>query len=299
MFERNYSPPYEDDKLGTRPISIAVVGVGRFGSLHARRLLSHPSFDLRCVIDISTIARDGATFLGCEVLTSADLIPREIQAAVIATPPETHVPIAIALMNRDIDLLVEKPVAIDESGLNLLLKTQATTGRLLCVSHIERFNAAKFSIVDTVGACDIEFHRVASAKRPKSDIVLDLMVHDLDLAAHWLEVPPNDEMRVIDVCETSSGVRASIQMQDVTVGFTEDYDAVQSLFYVCMKPKLEACLAKMVRAESMLKKFPGEDAISRQYSAFHAALGGNLDTIANHAAGAAAVRRALTIMRYL
>ena len=92
-------------------LSFAVVGLGRFGSIHARKLSNLPEFRLEAVVDCDPQTREAARALGLPAFASVSDLPARIQAATVATNAATHADVAIDLMRRGCHVLVEKPLA--------------------------------------------------------------------------------------------------------------------------------------------------------------------------------------------
>ncbi len=157
------------------PLRVAVIGAGAFGRQHARVLGELPGVELVAVADTDP-ARAAIT-------DYRELFGR-IDAATVAVPTSLHAPIAADLLRHGIDVLVEKPIAPDLASADLILAAARESGRLLQVGHLERFNpvveaAARLARLPLF----FEVHRM-SPFTPRSldvDVVLDLMIHDLDI----------------------------------------------------------------------------------------------------------------------
>lgn len=159
---------------------IAVIGAGKFGQNHVRHLSSHPGVELVGVADPNpsvqfpglTTRPDYREFLG------------KIDCAVVAAPSSQHAGIGCALLEAGIDVLMEKPIAEDAVGARRLIALAGEKGRILQIGHLERFNPAVEALSGKIKLpLFFEVHRL-SAFSPRSldiDVVLDLMVHDLDL----------------------------------------------------------------------------------------------------------------------
>ncbi len=172
-----------------RPVRIGVVGVGHLGKHHAR-LLKGLDCQLVGVADPSPAAREHAekTF-GVpayadhrELLGGAD--GGRVDAVTVVVPTRLHREVASVFLENGVDVLVEKPIARTvEDGMALVALAERH-GRILQVGHVERFNPALTAIAD-IGAKAryIESHRLAPFSFRSTDIgvVLDLMIHDLDL----------------------------------------------------------------------------------------------------------------------
>ena len=170
----------------------AVIGVGHLGRHHARILASLPGVSLAAVVDTDTdraakIAQEHGTLAlgGVRELTGIDL-------AVVAVPTESHAAIALPLIASGIHTLIEKPIAQTVQEADTLIAAARQSGVVLAVGHSERFNpavvAARAHIKDPRF---IEVHRLGTnpGRSLDIDVVLDLMIHDLDLI---LSVVPSE-----------------------------------------------------------------------------------------------------------
>jgi predicted dehydrogenase len=173
------SPPEQ------REIRTAVVGVGYLGRHHARIHASMPGARLVAVVDIDAARAEAiGREHGAEALTDARRLEGRVDAVSLAVPTVHHAEIGCALLERGIDLLVEKPIAESLPSADALIRAAGAGGRILQVGHTERYNPA----VEALGASVarprfIEVHRlgVFSPRSIDIDVVLDLMIHDLDL----------------------------------------------------------------------------------------------------------------------
>jgi predicted dehydrogenase len=162
----------------------AVIGVGHLGKHHARILSSLPGVSLAGVVDIN---RERAAQIASQYHTQAFQTVGDIgklDLVVIAVPTVSHAAIALPLIESGVHTLVEKPVAQTVSEADSLIAAAKRTGVVLAVGHTERFNpavaAARPHIKDPRF---IEVHRLGTSPERSLDIdvVLDLMIHDLDL----------------------------------------------------------------------------------------------------------------------
>jgi predicted dehydrogenase len=175
------------------PVKVGVVGVGHVGSIHARIYAQLRSARLVAVCDIRPDrARNVAEALGCEAVTDYRKLMGKVEAVSIAVPTHLHYPIAQAFLAHGIHTLVEKPIAHTLRQADRLLKTAQSTRALLTVGHVERFNPAlqKARTILTHPRF-IEVHRLAPF-RPRGievGVVLDLMIHDLDLLLWLIKAP--------------------------------------------------------------------------------------------------------------
>jgi len=175
------------------PVRIAVIGAGEFGRHHARVLHEIPAARLVAVCDLDGARAEAvAAPLGTGVVTDYRQLFGSIDAATVAVPTAAHAEVATQLLERGIDVLVEKPMAPDLASADGMIETARRHGRILQVGHLERFNPA----VEAAAALArlplfFEIHRM-SVFTPRSldvDVVLDLMIHDLDIVLSLVASP--------------------------------------------------------------------------------------------------------------
>jgi predicted dehydrogenase len=168
-------------------IPVAVIGVGALGSRHARLYDSLPQAELIGVADIDLErARSVAEQYGVAATDDyRELLPR-VRAASVTVPTVAHCEVALALMESGLDILVEKPMAASVEEASGMLTMAREKKVVLGVGHTERYNPAVEAVIEHCrGPRFIEVHRLASFN-PRSldiDVVLDLMIHDLDVVA--------------------------------------------------------------------------------------------------------------------
>lgn len=164
---------------------VAVVGVGEFGRNHVRVIRESSRADLVAVVDTNAArASEAATANGCASFTDVLELAGKVDAAVVAAPTSAHADIGCALMQAGIDVLVEKPIAADLAAADRLIQAAEVNNRILQVGHLERFNPAVMAL-EKVARLPLffEIHRL-SVFSPRSldvDVVLDLMIHDIDI----------------------------------------------------------------------------------------------------------------------
>ena len=179
-------------------VRVAVVGAGSFGRNHIRILRDLAGAELAGVVD--TDAAKLAN-LDCRVWTDVRELEGRADAAVVAVPTVAHAEVGCALLHAGIDLLVEKPIAPDLASAQRLIDTAEQTGRILQVGHLERFNPAVQALrrAATIPLF-FEIHRM-SVFTPRSldvDVVLDLMIHDIDILLSITRALP-DEIRAAGI----------------------------------------------------------------------------------------------------
>ena len=174
----------------TRLPRFAVVGVGHMGRFHAaklRQLATEGELELVGVCDIDAErAREVARELETEVLADLAAVSRAGDAACVAVPGVDHARVAGMLLDAGLDVLVEKPIASTRDEARALIRVAREKGRVLQVGHVERFSAAIQKVLPVLERPRfIEAHRIGPYKGRATDVsvVLDLMIHDLDLIA--------------------------------------------------------------------------------------------------------------------
>ncbi len=174
------------------PIYVAVVGVGVFGRNHARvyKELEQQGegVHLLGVVDSDVTRADAvAREFGCKAFGSVEQMlttHSEVQAATVAVPTVHHLAVARQLMKAGVDVLIEKPLAATLAEADELVALAAANKRIAQVGHLERFNpAVRATLPLLTQPMFFEVHRL-SVFTPRSldvDVVLDLMIHDLDI----------------------------------------------------------------------------------------------------------------------
>jgi predicted dehydrogenase len=170
----------------------AVIGVGSLGSQHARVHATLAAEGLSQFVAVCDLNEETARSISSERKTEwttnwRDLIGR-IDAASLAVPTEAHCEIACALLEAGIHVLVEKPISRTLAEADLMIEAAERGDAVLQVGHLERFNPAMVALRPHVRKpVYFEIHRVGSftARSLDIDVVLDLMIHDLDIV-QWL-----------------------------------------------------------------------------------------------------------------
>lgn len=189
-----------------RPIRIGVIGVGNMGQHHTRVLSSMKDVELVGVADIN-VERGLETASKYKVRffeDYCDLLPH-VEAVCVAVPTRLHYAVGINCLLAGIHVLIEKPIAASISEAESLVNAAAESGCILQVGHIERFNPAfreLSKVLKTEEVLALEAHRMSPYSDRASDVsvVLDLMIHDIDLL---LELAASPVTKL-----TASGTRA-------------------------------------------------------------------------------------------
>jgi len=165
--------------------------------------------ELAGVVDTdSERAAAAASEYGCPVYANLPELAGKIDAAIVAVPTSQHAAVGCALLESGADVLVEKPIAADQASARRLVETAARHGRILQVGHLERFNPAVTALKRIVRLpLFFEIHRL-SLFSPRSldvDVVLDLMIHDLDIVLDLAGMMP-EEIRAAGISILSDKV---------------------------------------------------------------------------------------------
>jgi len=171
----------------------AVVGVGYLGRFHAQKYAQLEGSQLVAVADANAeSAARVAQELNVEAVADYRQLFDRIDAISIAVPTPLHHAIACEALERGIHVLVEKPIATTIAEARQMVETARRRGCILQVGHLERFNPAIVAAVQRMTAPRfVESHRLAPFKQRGTDVsvVLDLMIHDIDLIQELVGEP--------------------------------------------------------------------------------------------------------------
>jgi UDP-N-acetylglucosamine 3-dehydrogenase len=319
----NSSPLFFDDDLamptgnaavaathlaaGVAPAALvhAVVGLGRFGSTHARKLAALPGFHLRAMVDPFAALPLDPSLGSLPLLRHVDELPLDITSATVATSDAAHADVSLALMARGCHVLVEKPLCLTVADGMRMLQAARQKGVTLCTGHIERFNpllhdGCRAMLREAArhhqGKRDPFLHFRRSSSRPgaATDSVLDLMVHDLDLMAWLCGISNGAPLELIDRQVSATTVRARVQIGGWVAVFESGLGA--TVPEAVMQAQTEdGPLALDLRCPEA-RRHLGMDPLCRQYVAFSRAIRGKSSAIATGDDGLAAVERACRIL---
>jgi predicted dehydrogenase len=163
----------------------AVIGAGHLGRHHARILASLPGVTLAGIVDTNRDrANQVAAEHGAQAFGNFRDMTGKVDIVVVAVPTESHAAITMPLLEAGVHALVEKPIAQTVAEAGALIAAAKTAGVVLAVGHSERFNPAVAAARPHVkDPRFIEVHRLGTFpdRSLDIDVVLDLMIHDLDL----------------------------------------------------------------------------------------------------------------------
>lgn len=175
------------------PIRVGVVGVGYVGQHHARIYSELPGVELVGVVDINeTRLQELGARHRVQLCRDYHELLESVDAVSVAVPTLLHYSIAKEFLEHGVDVLVEKPIAQSLAQADKLVEIAGVDDRIFQVGHIERFNGAVKAleaIVKNPGF--IECHRLGpfAHRNTDVDVVLDLMIHDIDIVLNLIKSP--------------------------------------------------------------------------------------------------------------
>lgn len=182
-----------DATRAVTPLRTAVIGVGYLGRFHAQKYAQIDGSSLVAVVDANA---ETCAKVAAEVGTRAVHDYRELFGAVdavsLAVPTPLHHRIGRELLEQGIDVLIEKPIATTVAEARELVELARANKRILQVGHLERFNPAVLAAAERLRTPRfVESHRLAPFKQRGTDVsvVLDLMIHDIDLIQELVGTP--------------------------------------------------------------------------------------------------------------
>ncbi|RUM39533.1 MAG: gfo/Idh/MocA family oxidoreductase [Desulfobulbus sp.] len=177
-------------------IQIAVIGVGYLGRFHAQKYAAMEEVDLVGVVDVD---RQQAEAVAEECSTSAytdyTKILDHVDAVSIVVPTIYHHEVASRCLESGVDIMLEKPMTTSLQEADDLLKLAQHNKLILQVGHLERFNPAVLAMLPLLkNPLFIEAHRLSVFKNRgiDVDVILDLMIHDIDIILSIIDSPIKD-----------------------------------------------------------------------------------------------------------
>lgn len=308
-----------------RPVRVGVIGTGALGYHHARLYRALPDAELVGIFDTNPArAAQVARELGATAFPSMEALLERIEAASVVVPTSVHTEVGTAVLERGIHALVEKPLADTVAGADQLVAAASRTGAKLQVGHVERFNRAVRAALPHLEAPRfLQSERLAPFSPRGTDVavILDLMIHDLDLVLELVRSPVT-EVRATGVAiltphvdianarvEFANGAVALITASRVsrertrklrifqeTGYFSLDLAAGGGHFYR-LKPEWQALKAQKIEdvVEHMRLEAPEAEPLKLELQSFLAAARGESDVVVSGAAGAQALALALRV----
>ncbi|MDD2900869.1 MAG: Gfo/Idh/MocA family oxidoreductase [Syntrophales bacterium] len=305
----------------SQPLKVGVIGVGYLGRFHAEKYAALPDVDLVGVADLNP---DQAAQVAGALNTRGfpdylQLLPL-VEAVSVAVSTTAHFPVVRDCLERGLQVLVEKPLAVTAAEADTLVDLARDKGRLLMVGHLERFNSAMEELrAKVTRPAFIESHRLSFYKERgiDVDVVLDLMIHDLD---HVLSLVPSpvQEIRAAGVSvltdkvdlanvrlEFADGCIANLTASRMSFKSMRKFRLFQPDAYLSvdfeareltMASRQEGALGPLPGVALETKRFPQEDVLFKEISNFVAAIQGREEPRVTGEDGRAALSLALDII---
>ena len=176
-----------------RPIRIGVVGIGHLGNYHLQKYAKLENVRLVGVADLDRSKADkAAAAFGCTVFADHRELVERVDAVSVTVPTQAHHAVARDFLAAGKDVLMEKPFTATLEEADDLIALAAAKALVLQVGFIERFNPAIVALDKVIRQpLFIESHRLHPyvERGTDVDVVLDLMIHDLDLILHYVRSP--------------------------------------------------------------------------------------------------------------
>ena len=173
------------------PLKFGVARAGVMGRNHARVLTDIRDIQLTHVFDPDAVTAEGvAAAYGASAVTTAEAFADAgLDAAVVATPNRHHADLSVALLEKGVHVLVEKPIAATVEDARRIIDAAKANNRILMVGQVERFNPAVEAVKRAIDGDDIisiQITRVGPfpPRMGEVGVVIDLAVHDIDIIRH-------------------------------------------------------------------------------------------------------------------
>jgi len=171
-----------------KDIRVGVIGVGHLGEYHVQKYRAMKGVELIGVVDIDAgRAAEITQRYNTTAYSSQDELLERVDAVSLAVPTESHFAVAKEILAAGVHLLIEKPITYDQDDADRLIHMAQEGGLVLQVGHVERFNPAVVKMESLLKQpIFVESHRMNlfTVRGTDVDVVLDLMIHDLDIILH-------------------------------------------------------------------------------------------------------------------
>jgi len=307
-------------------LPVGVIGVGALGRHHARHLATSPDATLIGVHDIDLArGREVADGVGTRFFPDVDALLSAVEAVTVAVPTPVHAEVGIHALDRGKAVLMEKPLASSLADADRLIRSAEKNGVPLQVGHVERFNRALRAARPYLG--DVRYFestRLAPFQPRGTEVavILDLMIHDLDLVLHLSRGADTVDVRAsgvavltphIDVAnarvEFAGGAVANITASRVARERVRKLRMFQSNGYfsldlgsgtgVFMRLKTDRPLGNGTHLEDVVDAIPieapNQDALNEELKSFVRSVRGEQDSVVTGAEGRAALALALRV----
>ena len=303
----------------SKRIRVAVVGTGEFGRNHARVYRELEGAELVGVYDQSAErAQSVAQEFQTVSFHSLDELRGRADAVSVAVPTVSHAEVGCRLLEMGLDLLVEKPIAVNLAEADALLQAAKKNGRILQVGHVERFNPAVIAVEPILNRpLFFEVHRLG-VFTPRSldvDVIYDLMIHDLDILLALVNEPVTEVKAVgipvltekVDIAharlEFEGGAVANITASRVSTERVRKMRFFQQHEYISLDYARRDALRIGVKKPGPQPEFgfeklnaPAVEPLHAELEAFVDSVGTRKEPRTNGAAGRAALELASRVM---
>jgi len=287
-------------------LKLAVIGAGHMGRYHAEKFARLPGVELAAVVDRDPVRAPVSDFRK---------ILGQVEAAVIAVPTNLHHEVARACLEKGVHVLIEKPIAATLAEADDLVDLALKKKAVLQVGHVERYNKAFRALVARMDRpLFIDAERLSGFKQrgAEVDVILDLMIHDLDLALSLAR----SEVKEVSACgfrvltgdtdiasvriEFANGCVADLTASRGSQAAVRKFRVFQPCVYV--SADLQAGKLRYVKQtagviEETEEAHPGGDALAAQAESFILAITENRPVLVDGAEGRRVLKLALDIGR--
>lgn len=171
----------------------AVIGVGYLGNFHAQKYASLDHVELVGVVDADMArATEVASACGCKAFSDYQSLLGQVDAVSVVVPTQMHHQVAKDFLAAGVHVLIEKPITVTVEQADELIELADTKKLVLQVGHLERFNPVLMAAGEALtGPLFVDSVRIAPFKPRGTDVnvVLDLMIHDIEIIQHLVKSP--------------------------------------------------------------------------------------------------------------
>ncbi|MDP2800111.1 MAG: Gfo/Idh/MocA family oxidoreductase [Deltaproteobacteria bacterium] len=306
-------------------VKVGVVGVGYLGQYHAEKYASMEEADLVGIVDIDKKrAHEIAEKYGAKTYTDYKDLIGKVEAVSVVVPTTLHYPVAGHFLRQGIDVLLEKPMTCTLAEASRLIKLAKARNLILQVGHLERFNPAVVALRDHLeNPLFIESHRLSTFKGRgiDVDVVLDLMIHDIDIILnivksklkdiHAVGVPvitPNTDIANVRL-EFENGCTANVTVSRISNKNMRKIRIFQPNAYLSVDyARREIMVIKKTAQNGMygfpgieeqVASFPESDSLAEELRAFVSSVRTRKPPVVSGEDGQRALQVALKIMKQI
>jgi len=200
-------------------IKMGVLGVGHIGRRHAQAILEVDDVTLEGIYDVrADVANEVGKELSCAVFDGSDPLLEKVDAVSVVVPTDQHYDVARRALEFGVHVLIEKPITQSVKEAEELLHLSKENNLVLQVGHVERFNPAFYLPLEFIeNPLFIESHRLSPfvERGTEVDVILDLMIHDIDLTIALMGTEATDVWAVGVPVVTSS-----VDIANTRISFT-------------------------------------------------------------------------------